>query len=59
MMQHTLNDHHTSTSICGKLISNFRFADHIDVMIGTSIEFKDTNILYERAGAYRNEVSTD
>ncbi|KAH3747721.1 hypothetical protein DPMN_182150 [Dreissena polymorpha] len=35
------------------------FADHIDLMGGTSYELHDhTNIFYERVGAYGKEVIT-
>ena len=35
-MDETFHDHHTSNSICGRPISNLRFADDIDLMGGTS-----------------------
>ncbi|XP_052238472.1 hemicentin-1-like [Dreissena polymorpha] len=59
-MQETLHGHHTSISISGRPISILRFADEIDLMSGTSSEFKKiTNRLYERTGAYGMEVSTE
>ncbi|KAH3706689.1 hypothetical protein DPMN_066077 [Dreissena polymorpha] len=37
-----------------------RFADHIDLMGGTSYELQDhTNICYERVGAYGKVFSTE
>ena len=60
IMQETLHGHYTSISIGGRPISNLRFADDIDLMGGTSSELHDlTNRLYEGAGAYGMEVSTE
>ena len=49
-MQETLQDHHTSISICGD----------VDLMGGSNGELQDlTNTLVDRATAYGMEVSTD
>ena len=49
-MQETLQDHHTSISICGD----------VDLMGGSNGELQDlTNTLVDRATAYGMEVSTE
>ena len=53
IMQETLHDHHTSTSIDRRPICNLRFADDIDLMGGSNGELQDlTNRLADRAMAY-------
>ena len=60
IMKETRHDHLTYISIGGRPISNFRFADDIDLIGGASSELQDlTNRLYERARAYGLEVSTE
>ena len=59
-MQEPLYDHHTSTSIGGRLICNLRFANEIDFMDGSNGELQDlTNKFAERATAYGMGVSTE
>ena len=57
-MQEPLYDHHTSTSIGGRLICNLRFADDTDLLGSNKGEFQDiTNRL--RATAYGMKVITE
>jgi hypothetical protein len=56
----TLHDFHSTISIGGKIISNLRFANDIDLMGGSKEELQDlTNRLEGRAGAHGMEVSTE
>ena len=60
IMRETLHDFQSTISIGGRVISNLRFADDIDLMAGSNPELQDlTNRLTDRAGAYGMEVSTE
>ena len=60
IMQETFHDHHTSISICERLICNLRVADDIDLMGGSNGELQDlTNRLVDRATAFGVEVSRE
>ena len=41
IVQETLLDHATTISIVGRLVSNLRFPDDIDLMAGSNSEFQD------------------
>ena len=59
-MRETLHGFESSISIGGRVISNLRFADDIDLMAGSNAELQElTNRLTDRAGAYGMEVSTE
>ena len=50
-MSDTLKDHHSSISIGGRIISNLRFADDIDLISGSNCELqKLTDSLALHAG---------
>ena len=60
IMRETLHDFQSTISIGGRVVSNLRFADDIDLMAGSNPELQDlTNRLTDRAGAYGMEVSTE
>ncbi|GFS15698.1 hypothetical protein ElyMa_003194100 [Elysia marginata] len=54
----TLHDHHTSISIGGRPVYNFRFADDIDLIGCSNNELLENDILDTSASAYGSEDST-
>ena len=60
IVQKTLHDNQTSTSIGGRPICNLRFADDIALMDSYNGELQDfTKRLVDRAPANETEVSTE
>ena len=60
IMRETTHDFESTISIGGRVISNLRFADDIDLMGGSNNELQDlTDRLERRAGAYGMEVSSE
>ena len=60
IVQKTLHDNQTSTSIGGRPICNLRFADDIALMDSYNGELQDlTNRIVDRTPAYGMEVSTE
>lgn len=60
IMREALHDFQSTISMGGRVVSNLRFADDIDLMGGSNQELQDlTSRLVERAGAYGMEVSSE
>jgi len=60
IMQETLQDHQSTITIGGRVVSNLRFADDIDLLAGSHTELQSlTDSLYRNARAFGMEVSTE